>query len=509
MEFPALASVPPFSRLSHRIELRSGEILHGECLKLDQEQLELRTSWTRSLLLPRGAIRSITPGSEGLALIQEGFEKEESSWKWEGKPGFDAALVRSGKRSLLFNLPGQKGVFSPKIKMPSGTIRFWFHLPEGKSSHTARFEIDFSRGDSKTSLQVELMGGSKNYLVSGIEKPGFLGQIPRSPGWHRLQAEWDANRFLVLIDEYVLLSHRLPNPLGSLSEVRLSCAGESKKEAETMHIDDFVLFQPVERKILPRFDGSQDELQRRGRDQLVGQLGEITFEGIAFSQRKVSRIYPWSDLEVISFASAKVDAKTTKGEQVTLFLASEDRERDQLQGVVKAITPEKMELEHALLGRLDLPRAWVRELRPSFFGERHWLVSEVHHLGTESRFDFEQRNPEASQLERKFRLETLPQELSLLIEVSHLPGNGDGPDFAEAFKKGMLQTEVLLNGVVLDSLNRHSAKASADLLRIRIPIKKEQLRMGENRLQIRVGSGTILGRKGDCEVHSVVGEILR
>lgn len=65
-----------------------------------------------------------------------------------------------------------------------------------------------------------------------------------------------------------------------------------------------------------------------------------------------------------------------------------------------------------------------------------------------------------------------------------VPGEADNLPFAEFLKNGELRTNVLLNGRLIDHLNRHVRDQNETAARLRLPVPAGALRAGENVLRL-------------------------
>lgn len=343
----------PRGNLIHRIELVTNEVIHARLLRLDANSLWVEPRWAETLSIPRPVVRSVSHGSEGLPLLYEGFEDAlDNAWKIDPRPEFESRAGHSGKRGLRLNLP-KEAVFSPPVLLPVGSLKFWLRLPESPKPLAGGFDLLFQDGDRKRTHEVRW--GAKGFAVTAPMSAEITGTLPTTPGWHLFQLEWAERKLLILMDDRVLLSAK-PNASAGLREIAF--------RRGDFDIDDLILFEPRDGLAPARLDPNQDELFRRGQDQLAGRVESLDEEGVGFLFRKSKRRLPWTEVRSLSFASEKFALKSLSGQKVGVSLASRDASRDTIEGILRAATEKGLTIEHAILGPLSiLPDAW-RELTP-------------------------------------------------------------------------------------------------------------------------------------------------
>lgn len=350
---PHRSSMLPRGQLIHRIELITGEILHGRLLRLDSDSLGVETRWAETLSVPRQAVRSIAHGSEGQPVLIETFEESlGSNWKIDPRPEYDARAKHSGKRGLRLDLP-KESIFSPPMPLASGAIKFWLRLPDMKSP-TGGFELHFQAEGRKQSQEVRW--GPKGFVASVPFPAEVAAEIPSSPGWHLVQIEWDERKRLLLIDDRVLFSGKPRESAGVLGQIHF--------RQGDFDIDDLILFEPRATLAPSRLDPNRDELLRRGQDQLVGRVESIDEEGVEFRFRESKRRFPWTEVRSLSFATGKFEPKSLAGQKVRVSLASLDASRDTIEGILRRVSEQSLVIDHAILGTLSIPFDLWRELRP-------------------------------------------------------------------------------------------------------------------------------------------------
>jgi hypothetical protein len=162
-------------------------------------------------------------------------------------------------------------------------------------------------------------------------------------------------------------------------------------------------------------------------------------------------------------------------------------------------------LAHPVLGELEIGRAWLTELRTILVGERIELDRSPRHLGKQFCPRFRNPEPDGLVLRRGFRLTQPATAVRLLVCVAHLPGRNDGPDIRQSLEQGSLRTEVLLNGQVIDYLNRYVDRASPTPTRLTVPLPVAKLQEN-NTLELRQRLDPRTLQVADCEILELLVE---
>ncbi len=246
-------------------------------------------------------------------------------------------------------------------------------------------------------------------------------------------------------------------------------------------------------------------------DQLFGQVPHADRQTLDVKGRFGARTLPWGDVRDIYLRREPIPPQTTEGEHVRLWLRSGVAgELDEIDGVVRIFAARRLSVHHPVLGDLELDPARLAQLRWFFQGRRIEVDNGVHHLGRKLVPTLPAPQPAGLQLRRTFRLgEPMPSEARLVVNVLQLKGPGDGPETARSLERGGLRTEVVLNGRVVDYLNRHGERSSAELRRLSVPLPGRLLRAGENELILRQTEDRQTGRYEDCGITGLVVEIPR
>jgi hypothetical protein len=181
-------------------------------------------------------------------------------------------------------------------------------------------------------------------------------------------------------------------------------------------------------------------------------------------------------------------------------------EPDHIAGLVRALDDRRLTLHDPVLGELTIDRGQVRRVRWDFHGRRIELDLAAHHLGPRGKMvaGLEPARAEGLSLRRTFRLKAAA-DVRLRVRVVHLKGTGD--DIAAALKRGELQTEVVVNGKVVDYLNRHVLHSSREPRWLSVALPRNVLRAGDNSVLLRQTPEQETGHYESCGVTGLVVEI--
>jgi hypothetical protein len=512
VRFP-FAAIPPLRCATvHRLTLPGGQRLTGELLGLDGQTCRFRPAWGPAVSIPRPAVAALTqlPGFQ--TFLDDDFEAGAAAWKLTGKPALSGKQRHSGKQSLLLTTAGQAAEYSLPRPLAAGRAGVNFYDPLLTQGNRWLVEADFSNGKAPWAVRVFVAGDGDNYTaeIPGADGKGFAA--PRSAGWHRLQVDFSARRLLITVDDAVLWASRLRGAPGPLRKVRLVCeaaAVKAKPQGEVF-FDDFGLA----RSALPlrhrRADPGQDELWLLSGDQILGSVTKADRRTLELRARFGSRSWSWGEVRGLFPRQQPSQVRTTEGEQVQVWLRTgAGSEPDRVTGEVRDLDEKRLTLRHALLGDLAIDRARVRRIRWFFSGRRIELDFTEHHLGPKGKLADGLHPPRAEgpSLRWSFRLSAVPESARLRLNVVRLKGPGDG--IGPALRRGELRTEVVLNGRVVDYLNRHVQHSSRVSLPLTIAIPKRALRAGNNTLVLRQTPERETQHMDSCGVSDLVIEIPR
>jgi hypothetical protein len=512
VRFPA-AKIPP-CRLAavYRLTLSDGQRLTGDLFDLDAKAVRFRPTWAAAQTIPRGAVASITQLPGFLTVFKDDFERDLKAWKITAKPALSRGQHTSGKQSLLLNRAGQAAEYALATPLKAGRAGVNFHDPVTTRGNHWLVEAGFGEGKIFRIIRITIAGDADDYTanVSGASQKGFA--VRRREGWHRLQVEFAPKMLLITVDDNVLWVSRLQGPGGALSWVRLVCVAAPGKEEPRgdVYFDDFGLARAVPHLRYQRADPGQDEVWLAGGDQVLGSLLRADRGTAVLKGRFGNRTWAWGKVRGLFLRHRPDAVRTSEGEQVQVWLRTgAGPEPDPIAGQVRGWDAKHLTLRHPVLGDLTIDRARVRRLRWLFHGQRIALDATSHHLGPKGKLVAGLHPPraEGKSKEWSFHLETVPEEARLRLQVVRLKGPADG--IAPSLERGELQTQVVVNGRVVDYLNRHVRRSSRDPRPLTVLLPRRFLRPGKNTLVLRQSLETATGHYESCEVSGLVIEVPR
>jgi hypothetical protein len=260
----------------------------------------------------------------------------------------------------------------------------------------------------------------------------------------------------------------------------------------------------VESARRPAGDLSQDELFLSRGDQVYGAAPRAARAGVEWAGKHGQRTIPWGEVREVRFREQPAAPRAIKGEHVSLHLRpGAGTGYDRLEGVFRALDERRLVIHHAALGDVVIDRAALERLRGVFHGHRLEVDVGWHHLGTSLVPAMAVPRPRGNNLRCSFALDDVPREARLTVRAAHLVGPGDGKDVAAALARGVLRTEVLVNGRLVDYLNRHGDRASAEPTVITLPVPRTLLQSGDNLVELRQTADRDTGRTADCLIMGI------
>jgi hypothetical protein len=472
-------AIAPFrTGVVHQVRLPGEQRLSGELLALDGKELLLRTPWRDRLAVPRGALVGVTTLPGTLVVCDEDFENGLKAWKLTGEPKLTRTLHTSGEHALLLDAPGQAAASAPPAPVEAGSAAVNFHVAEGVGGARWQVEAEFQAPAGPRVVRVAVDEG-ENYAAEAPTPRDAGGDIARRAGWHRLTVEFAAGRLLVTIDDGVLWYSRETGPGGPLREVRLACVAGKGAVRGAVAFDEFTLTRAVDVLRRPADTSAQDEAWLASGDQVFGRLTRLDRRGLELEGRAGKRAYSWAEARGAFPQRAAATPVTTEGGHVRVWLRpAAGNEQDELEGVLRTLDERRLSLRHPALGDLAIDRDRLLRLRPLFHGQRVELDNGSRPLGEKS-----------PAVEYTLRLAARPEVARLALTLRL----GDG------------HAEVVVNGRVVEDLDRHAGPRARAAVRVSVPLPRESLKVGDNVVAVRVRQEA--GRRGSCTLSEVIAEI--
>jgi hypothetical protein len=508
VRFPAVARPPLRAALVQRVLLRGGQQLTGELIDLSANRLSWRTSWADRLTLPRDAVAAVGHLPGFVTFFTEGFETDLKAWQVTGTPALSTGHRASGRRGLLLEASDQSTAYRLANGLTAGRAGIDFYDGRDAACTSVLVAIEFEGARGPEVLRV---GPAEDAHAYEAEWPGGGGvrqRLVRSPGWHRLQVDFTPSSLLVTVDEAVLWYSRQRGPSGPLRNVRLARAAAESGACAEVAFDDFRLARAVETLPHKIEDVAQDELWLLAGDQLFGNVVRADRRGIDLEGRFGPRQVGWGEVRGVHLRQEIPPPRITQGEHVRLWLrAGSDGLLDQIEGAVETLTKDRLVLQHAALGRVELDRGRLHALRGVFHGRRIELDNGFHHLGSQVSARLDVPRPEGLSLRRSFRLDAVPAQAHFVVHAVALKGPGDA--IVAALARGDRCTELVINGKQVAYLNRYVDKSSPTPRRLRVALPRPLLRVGENEVVLRQTPDRETGQVESCGVFGLAVEIQR
>lgn len=501
----AAPAIVPRPEGNHQVLLTDGQRLTGALLGVDAQAVTLHTHWSGRVAVPRNAVAALSHVPGWATLVREDFESDLLRWRLTGSAGRTDRQAASGRGSLYVGAAGDSADLALPESLPEGRLDLCFHDPGQQSAPRLVLELSFDGKQGPVVARLLLTGGER-YSVEAALAAEESAPRPRSSGWHRLSVRFAREYLLVGVDDMVIWSSGKHGPGGPLTKVRLLAAGatrEGEPRAEVF-VDDLTVTRAV--PVLPHPDGdeTQDEVWLESGDSWFAQVVRADQKTIELKARFGQRTLPWSRVRGAYFRRVAGPPRATEGEHVRVRLRSDDPARpDEVEGVVRALSGERLVLHHAALGQFAVDRGRLLELRWLFHGRRQELDNERHHLGPLGHHLATLRPPraEGTTLAGVLRLDQPPPEARLVLEVAHLHDRRGKPTDRDREPAAL----VAVNGQVVADLDRHLAGPPEPFQRVRVPLPAASLRAGENVIEVRLAAG----RGEHCLVRGLAVEVLK
>lgn len=231
----------------------------------------------------------------------------------------------------------------------------------------------------------------------------------------------------------------------------------------------------------------QDQILLSTGDELFGKLLALDDEAVSLQGAFPSIRIAWEEVRQVQLHRRGVAGRAVGGLLVRLYLRNTDEPArdDVLRGALREIGDDSLVLDHAHLGRLNLPRSRVRALDVLGEGLRVEIDAAERHLGNDVRTELPLPFPDGTELVRTFALEDVPDGAAEIVcDVLQLESARPGGRFAKELQEGHLRSGVWINEKPVDYLNRHVTRPIDLPQLLRVPIPPGTLQPGTNTLRI-------------------------
>jgi hypothetical protein len=505
------SAVPPPLRAPRVMVVRlfDRQKITGDLRMLDKDKAVLRTSWSDELAVPRNLIQGIEHLPGLLTFHVDDFSKGFESWKVTGQPELRKSKPAESRQEAILFKQDQMVEYKPRKDLAAGIFGINFSQERELASGKWLVELAFDSKPAKSTVGIQVAGNQKNYPLTTSVLDGVFRPVEQSLGWHRLTVHFTKTSISAAIDDRLIWYSQEKGPAGTLQSVRLRCIGQDDQEVSgSVAFADLALSRLLGPKRKPIGDPDVDEVWLTSGDQLFGHSLAADQKGVTLKDRFGKQEYLWGEIRGIYPKETTVNPQTSEGEQVRLWLRpGGGREFDELSGVLTSFDDKQLTLDHPHLGKLKIDQNNVVRLARLFVGRRIEIDNKAHHLGDPGQRQALLRpvKAEGGSLQESFKLERLPVSCDLLVTVLNLQGPVDGIE--DALKRGELRSEVVLNGQLIDYLNRHVDKAQKDVRVLTIRLSREVLKIGDNELIIRQTPERDGGRCRSVGIQSLAVEL--
>ncbi len=490
----ALAGVPSF-----RLELGHGQYVSGRLGLLDQTSVRLLGGPSGlPVTVARAGVLSVTQRPGEALVFQDGFEtlnSGQAGWQQVGEPELAEDPRFVGQHSLRIDNNGSSVTHRLAEPVGTGRLDLAFH-DSGAVAPGQQWFVDLLfQGRSGPESIRAILGWSEETLA--VESSGGISlavqRLSRKPGWHRLNIRFGSDQTEVAVDDNELAHGKAPS--GPLTEIRIA-SYSSGKPAEapgvSAHVDDLRLFRFTEPSGGYETDPSQDEARLIVGDQLFGSLRSADSTSIVIEVLGRNVSLSWSETSGLYLKRRAVQGQSIQGLLVQMSWRSSPGNTpfdvDEIEGALTAVTDSALTIATPYAGTLKVPRDRVVRLRVLGRGQRLVVDPAAHHLGNELSLTapvLDPPQPQRGPLEETFTLDDIPNApAALVLDVLMVIGETSGNEYSKEVRDGALRTNVKINGMPVDYLNRHIMSSNEEPERIRIPIPQGLLRKGLNQLRI-------------------------
>ena len=495
-----------------RVDLGLGQRISGRLGRSDEGVIRLEDGpgGARVEVRRGGAIGLAQRPGEALVL-RDGLEAlDPGRWATIGEPELVANPRLEGSKALA--LPARGAAVTLQVADPVGSGRFEvaFHDPGGTApGHQWFVDLLFRGADRPESIRMVLDAGLENLGVQSSGGPALSVQLlARKPGWHRLSVRFGPETE-VAVDGNELAHGR--GPVGPLVEVRLAhraAAVGAEPVADsglTIGFDDLRLARVAEPvgnlEIAPRVD----DVRLIDGDQVFGRFLGADADAVRLEAN--GRVVPlaWTEVAAVQFRREPTTGRPVAGLLVRAEWrpgsATDPRDLDAVEGALLAATDAALTIATPYAGDLPIPRDRLTQLKVLGRGTRILVDPFAHHLGNNISVDAYPLDPplhEGGTLERTFTLDAVPDPAgaapSVALDVVQVIGEavvGGLDNFPALVRAGQLRTNLLVNGIKVDYLNRHVTDQNETPARIRVPIPAGVLRPGTNTIRLEQVGGMV------------------
>ena len=482
------ATTPPF-----HVVLGNSDRISGNLRAITADAIELEAGVGHSpLRIERAGARALVQRPGEVQVVREDFQTlDEQRWSAVGEPAITPFPDRAGTQCLKLPVGGAAVTYRLAEGLGSGRFEIVYH-DNGKIVAGQRWFVDLTfRGPMGLEPIQTLLGWDEETLaVLSRGGPALAVQpLRRIEGRHRLSVRFGPGHTDLTVDGDEL-AHG-DGPGGPLVEIRLATErlpGAEDSPGLAAFLDDLRLVRFTEPTGRMEIDPSQDEARLITGDQLFGHLISGDRDHMLFEVADVRAHLNWSEVSGVFLRRSTRQSAILSGLWVRpewrVNGGGEPAERDRVEGVLTAVDNKTLRVAVPYVGTVEVPRDRLKRLDILGRGRRIVIEPSPHHLGNRVADDLDPPQPEGPTLDVRFTLPEIPGgDPVLMLDVVQVIGESGNLDFSDLVKNGELRTDVLINGRLFDTLNRHIHTRNDSPARIRLPIPPGALKAGENTLR--------------------------
>ncbi len=455
----------------------------------------------------RAGASSLSQRPGEAVVVRDGWESlDPNRWAFTGEPLLVESQRLEGSRAL--QLPANGAAITHTLTTPiaSGRLEVAFHDPGGIVAGQLWFvDLMFRGSEGAESVRAVLNAAEETLGVQSIGGSALPVQLlTRKPGWHRLVIRFGPETELA-VDGNELAHGRGPG--GPLVEVRLAHqaiavgADVPAEPAMSIGFDDFRLVRLAEPvgglEVAPQLD----DVRLIDGDQIFGRFRSADADTIRLGVDGRDIPLAWTEAASVQFRREPRQGRLVDGTlvQVEWRPGLDSRDLDAIDGALLAASETSLTVATAYAGDLTIPRSRVKRLKAVGRGTRVVIDPHAHHLGNDISVIpplLDPPYPEGGTLERTLTLDKIPDPVtnpaSLVLDIVQVIGAETGdPQLAALVRKGELRTNVLVNGQMVDFLNKHITTRNELPERIRLSLPAGLLHPGVNAIRIeQIGQQT-------------------
>lgn len=471
--------------------------ISGQLRAVRDRAVTLAVPWqSAEVSVARPGVQAVLQRPGEARIFAEEFGRIDTTrWSVTGKP--ELFISPGGGANRGVKLPAGGTSLARKLDEPllAGRLELSFH-DEARVVAGRRWKLELTfRGPGGPATVAVILGWDEESLaVESPEGPSLSVQrLARTPGPHRLAIRFGPDQIEASVDAKELAYGK--GPAGPLETIRIATSpapsGDPPRGLAGM-VGEIQLVRFAEPPASLEIDPSQDEARLVVGDQLYGTIRKADTDRVQIEVDDRTVSLDWSEVAGLYFRREPAAGAAIEGPQARVewqvSSANTPRDVDFAEGALTGLTDSTLTLITPYAGTLAIPRDRLIRLRVLEPGRFLVIDAAAHHLGDNISARtplLDPPLPEGGFLERTFELKNASTgTVSLVLDVVQVVGETSGTPYSNLVQKGELRTNVLINGKMMDYINRYIVTANETPERILIPIPADLLKPGGNVLRI-------------------------